>query len=134
MDLHPERPEVVFFQYREYPECILFCNLKTGMGEPEFFSATKFYLNDPCWRVLRARVTCWPTPIPRYEQLRGMYDGSYDCWVQNTSTTTLPSTIEECQPLVEQSGHRRKGKRSAAAAAAAVQSGQRKSKVVKGVQ
>ncbi|CAI0468879.1 unnamed protein product [Linum tenue] len=94
MDLHPEKPEVVFFQYREYPECILSCNLKTGMGEPEFFSPAEFCTSDPCWRALRPRVSCWPTPIPRYEELRGLYDGSYDCWVQhnNDHTTTLPST------------------------------------------
>ncbi|CAI0468398.1 unnamed protein product [Linum tenue] len=94
LDLHPEKPEIVFFRYKESSAaCIFSCNVRTGMGEPEFIAAGYLHIYDPCWRALQPRVSCWPTPIPRYEQLRGLYDGSYDCWVQNCSTTTLPSMI-----------------------------------------
>ncbi|CAL1398083.1 unnamed protein product [Linum trigynum] len=94
LDLHPEEPEIVFFEYQKSPQCIFSCNLRKGTGEPEFFAAAEFCTSDPAWRVLQPRVSCcWPTPIPRYEELRGLYDGSYDCWVQHNDTTTLlPST------------------------------------------
>ncbi|CAL1362986.1 unnamed protein product [Linum trigynum] len=127
LDLHPEKPEVVFFKYLN--DCVFSCNLRTGTGEPEFFSAVNLKCYEPGWRALHPRVSCWPTPIPSYEDLRGMYDGSYDCWVQSSSTTTLAS--KRVQPLVEQVGRKRKDNRSAAASNSKC-SVQRKQKAAKG--
>ncbi|CAI0458827.1 unnamed protein product [Linum tenue] len=128
LDLHPEKPEVVFFKYLN--ECVFSCNLRTGTGEPEFFSAVKLKCYEPGWRALQPRVSCWPTPIPRYEELRGMYDGSYDCWVQSSRTTTLAS--KRVQPLVEQFGRKRKDDGSAAALNSSKCCVQRKQKVARG--
>ncbi|CAI0467046.1 unnamed protein product [Linum tenue] len=81
LGLHPEQPESYFFQnnLESSAPCIFSCNLRNGMRGPELFSAGLFRREEPCWRALQPRVSCWPTPIPRYEQLRGMYDGSYGC-------------------------------------------------------
>ncbi|CAN0892639.1 hypothetical protein LINGRAHAP2_LOCUS17670 [Linum grandiflorum] len=92
--LHPENPEIIFFKYMD--ECVLSFNPRMGKGEPELLSAVTLNFYEPGWRALQPRVSsCWPTPIPRYDDLRCMYDGSYHCWVQNitTATTTLPSAI-----------------------------------------
>ncbi|CAI0423327.1 unnamed protein product [Linum tenue] len=91
LDLHPEKPEMVFFRYLE--DRIFSFNLRTGKGKPEFFSGVTLKCFKPTWRALQPRVSCWPTPIPGYENLRGAYNGSYDCWVQKSTTTTPPSTI-----------------------------------------
>ncbi|CAI0468791.1 unnamed protein product [Linum tenue] len=91
LDLHPEKSEIVYFRYLE--DRIFSFNLRTGKGKPEFFSGVTLICSQPTWRALQPRVSCWPTPIPRYENLRGAYNGSYDCWVQKSTMTTPPSTI-----------------------------------------
>ncbi|CAI0412799.1 unnamed protein product [Linum tenue] len=67
--LHPNNPEVVFLHCRGGPDdnAILSCDLRRG--ELEFFAklevlACRFTVLQPI------RVACWPTPIPRYEELR----------------------------------------------------------------
>ncbi|CAI0468801.1 unnamed protein product [Linum tenue] len=92
LDLHPERSEIVFLRYLE--DRVFSFNVRTGMGIPELFSGISLISYDPTWRALQPRVSCWPTPIPRYDDLQCTYDGSYDCWVRSkNTTTTLPSTI-----------------------------------------
>ncbi|CAN0853672.1 hypothetical protein LINGRAHAP2_LOCUS5703 [Linum grandiflorum] len=92
--LHPHKPGIVFFNPVPYKDknAILCCDL--ARGELEFFAKLEgphdvFYL-----QVFQPSVSCWATPIPRYEELRGMYDGSYSFWVQSSSeakTHSLPS-------------------------------------------
>ncbi|CAI0450144.1 unnamed protein product [Linum tenue] len=73
LDLHPEKPEIVLLAYLNYPDTgILSCNLRTGEVEMLAEPMTCYLHN---WRVFQPRVSCWPTPIPRYEKLRG-YNGS----------------------------------------------------------
>ncbi|CAL1398325.1 unnamed protein product [Linum trigynum] len=86
--LHPEKPEIVFFQHLDSgPEGgQLSCNLGTG-GEIEFVSELQYFLR---WRMFQSKVYCWYTPIPRYQVLRGMYDGSYSCWVQGNNEIDTP--------------------------------------------
>ncbi|CAL1398326.1 unnamed protein product [Linum trigynum] len=78
--LHPQKPEVVFFQHLDSGrECgQLSCNLGTG-GEMEFVAELQVV---PGWRMLQLqpKLTGWNTPIPKY---RVMYDGSYSCWAQS---------------------------------------------------
>ncbi|CAN0892643.1 hypothetical protein LINGRAHAP2_LOCUS17671 [Linum grandiflorum] len=80
--LHPENPEVVFFKYLD--DCVFSFNSSLGAGEPELLSAVRLNPYEPNWRALQPRASFWPTRIPRYDDLRGMYDGSYECWVQTT--------------------------------------------------
>ncbi|CAN0824642.1 hypothetical protein LINGRAPRIM_LOCUS1757 [Linum grandiflorum] len=97
--LHPENPEIIFLKYMD--ECVLSFNPRMGTGEPELLSAVTLNFYEPGWRALQPRVSsCWPTPIPRYDHLRCMYDGSYHCWVQNT--TTLPSTIGSLEKIEQE--------------------------------
>ncbi|CAI0422730.1 unnamed protein product [Linum tenue] len=77
IDLHPGKPEIVFLRFIDYSQAsesaIWSCNLRSG--ESEIFC--KISKASPRWRVFEQRLSCWPIPIPRYEELRGMYDGSY---------------------------------------------------------
>ncbi|CAL1414680.1 unnamed protein product [Linum trigynum] len=77
--LHPEKPHIVFFKHPGFGDrrsVALSYDMKTAelglFGEfvPRF----------------QPRVSCWPTPIPRYEELRAIYDGRYSCWVQQSSS------------------------------------------------
>ncbi|CAI0464577.1 unnamed protein product [Linum tenue] len=91
--LHPEQPEIVFLTFTDpFDGRIYSCNLRTGTGELELFSSVAPFRYEPDWIALQPTVSCWPTPIPRYDELQGMYDGSYRCWVQNSTATTLSST------------------------------------------
>ncbi|CAI0400485.1 unnamed protein product [Linum tenue] len=88
-DLHPEKPEIVFLEYvdplnERYG--IYSCDLTTSVEEMAFFAQVRRGI--PSWKVMQASVSCWPTPIPRYEDLRGKYDGSYNRWVQSIEATT----------------------------------------------
>ncbi|CAN0898824.1 hypothetical protein LINGRAHAP2_LOCUS19925 [Linum grandiflorum] len=83
--LHPHMPNIVFFNPVPYKEdnAILCCDLLRE--KLEFFAKVEgppdvFYLE-----VFQPRVSCWATPIPRYDELRGMYDGSYSFWGQKIS-------------------------------------------------
>ncbi|CAL1414583.1 unnamed protein product [Linum trigynum] len=78
--LHPEKPHIVFFKhpgfnYHHPHGVVLSYDMKTG--ELGFFGefVPRF----------QPRVSCWPTPIPRYEELRAIYDGRHSCWVQQSS-------------------------------------------------
>ncbi|CAL1409698.1 unnamed protein product [Linum trigynum] len=85
LGLHPGKPEMVFLLHRGLngPN-ILFFNLRSR--ELGFFDNPQ-----PTWMVFQPKIYCWPTPIPGYEKLRGMYDGSYNCWVQHSSKATTCS-------------------------------------------
>ncbi|CAL1391110.1 unnamed protein product [Linum trigynum] len=87
INLHPENPEIVFLEYRTRSVqgfCTLSCNMRRG--ELELFAEQgKVVLN---LMVLQPAVSCWPTPIPRYEELEGSYDGSYNCLVRSIEATT----------------------------------------------
>ncbi|CAI0382749.1 unnamed protein product [Linum tenue] len=98
--LHPGKPEVVFFTRRcniSFPpqftsvkmktHDVLSCNLKTG-GELELFADVHNY--PSFWRLFQAEFSCWPTSIPKYEELRVAYDGSHSCWAQNDNTPVTP--------------------------------------------
>ncbi|CAI0452463.1 unnamed protein product [Linum tenue] len=90
--LHPDKPEIVFLEYRDPREersgIYSFDLSRMAGGEDiEFFAG--FRRGIPRWKMVKSRVPCWPTQIPRYEELRDMYDGSYSCWVQNNEATTL---------------------------------------------
>ncbi|CAI0469298.1 unnamed protein product [Linum tenue] len=78
--LHPQKPEVVFFNHwASDPECgQLSCNLGTG-GEMEFVAELQVF---PGWRMfqLQPKISGWDTPILKYQV---MYDGSYSCWAQS---------------------------------------------------
>ncbi|CAL1352384.1 unnamed protein product [Linum trigynum] len=96
--LHPHKPEIIFFHYydRSSPRTILSFDSRTGELE-EF---TKVGEGASRLMVFHPMACCLPTPIPKYEELRSMYDGSYNFWVQSSSTATTPSiTAEECEPV-----------------------------------
>ncbi|CAI0452570.1 unnamed protein product [Linum tenue] len=82
-DLHPEKPEIVFLRYLDLDDerfaSTYACNLTSSGEEIEFFAE-----KGHSWRVVQPKVSGWPTPIPRYEQLRGLYNGSRSCWVQSS--------------------------------------------------
>ncbi|CAI0412342.1 unnamed protein product [Linum tenue] len=81
--LHPSKPEIVFLELSSplaYGRLIFSCNLRTM--ELKFVADQVPSIR---WKVLQPRFTCWPTPIPSYEKLRGMYDGTYSCLVQSCS-------------------------------------------------
>ncbi|CAI0547175.1 unnamed protein product [Linum tenue] len=86
--LHPQRLEIVFLNYldsRNKDADVLSMDL--GTGEVEFFGA--HYC--PYWKPFQPKVSCWPTPIPRYEELRGTYDGSYNRLLKiKKSTAEIP--------------------------------------------
>ncbi|CAL1363012.1 unnamed protein product [Linum trigynum] len=88
--LHPDNPEIVFFHcFSIAPQCvILSCDLTRG--ELEFFSY--FRARSLRWAVFQPKVSCSPSPIRRYEELKLLYNGSYSCWVQSSKTTTLSIT------------------------------------------
>ncbi|CAI0450403.1 unnamed protein product [Linum tenue] len=74
LNTHPERPEVVYFNYQ--PPYILdgaTLSYDLKRGELEYVNFIMLY--TPHWTVFQPRVSCWPTPIPRYEELRGIYNG-----------------------------------------------------------
>ncbi|CAL1359210.1 unnamed protein product [Linum trigynum] len=90
VSLHPEKPHIAFFEhpgvYGRLDSVIVSYNMKTG--ELEFF--------DQFVPRFQPRVSCWPTPIPRYEKLRGIYDGSHGCWVQQSSSEAATLSINDC--------------------------------------
>ncbi|CAI0556486.1 unnamed protein product [Linum tenue] len=81
--LHPDDPEIVFLENHVSAE-ILYRDVRTG--EEGVFDSLSFR-----WRLFQPRISCWPTPIPNYGKLRGAYDGSYDCWVKQTSRQAAPA-------------------------------------------
>ncbi|CAL1365840.1 unnamed protein product [Linum trigynum] len=98
-----EKPEIVFFHYLDVKGAILSCDLRRG--DLEFHSELRVLLS-PRWTLFHPTISCWPIPIPRYEELRVIYDGSYSCWVQSSKPTTpaitgptTPAIAEERQPI-----------------------------------
>ncbi|CAI0453564.1 unnamed protein product [Linum tenue] len=90
--LHPSNPEIVFLECRcpQVRRSLVFsCNLKAK--ELKFFADE---VRGSRWKVFQPRFTCWPTPIPSYEKLQGVYDGSYSCFLQsnNNESATPPVT------------------------------------------
>ncbi|CAN0853406.1 hypothetical protein LINGRAHAP2_LOCUS5622, partial [Linum grandiflorum] len=97
--LDPHKPEIVFFNPlgSEEKNAILCCDLRTQ----ELQLVTKVEGEPDVGRlqVFQPRVSCWATLIPRYEELRGIYDGSYSFWVQSSSeakTPSLPPSLNIC--------------------------------------
>ncbi|CAI0467354.1 unnamed protein product [Linum tenue] len=79
--MHPEKPQVFFLRHSDATGEVfaLSCDLGAGV-ELELFAEGRAFLTY--WNLFRAELSCWPTLIPRYKQLRVLYDGSYSCWVQ----------------------------------------------------
>ncbi|CAL1359090.1 unnamed protein product [Linum trigynum] len=84
--LHPEKPEVFFLKHRGDAGVVsvLSCDLRTG-GEVELFAEARVF--SSYWNLFRVQFSCWPTSIPRYNELRVMYDGSCSCWIQSNNGT-----------------------------------------------
>ncbi|CAI0389445.1 unnamed protein product [Linum tenue] len=85
--LHPEKPHIVFLRHEDlggpWDDVVLSYDSRTE--ELRYFAE---FLGN--WAVFHPSVSCWPTPIPRYEKLRVIYDGSYKCWVQQSSSKATP--------------------------------------------
>ncbi|CAL1365886.1 unnamed protein product [Linum trigynum] len=97
--LHPEKPEIVFFHYLDVKGAILSCDLRRG--DLEFHSELRVLLS-PRWALFHPTISCWPIPIPRYEELRVIYDGSYSCWVQSSKPTTPAITGPTTPAIAEE--------------------------------
>ncbi|CAL1409621.1 unnamed protein product [Linum trigynum] len=78
--LHPQKPEIVYLYFDEVGDrenvSILSYDL-TGTGEVEFVDEYR-----RGWKAFQPKVSCWHTLIPRYEELRGGYDESYNYLLQ----------------------------------------------------
>ncbi|CAN0853134.1 Putative F-box/kelch-repeat protein At1g15680 [Linum grandiflorum] len=105
--LHPHKPGIVFFNAlgSEEKTAILCCDLRTQ--ELELVAKVEGK-SDVCrLQVFQPTVSCWATLIPRYEELRGLYDGNYSFWVQSSSevkTHSLHPSLNICKDEVMQSG------------------------------
>ncbi|CAI0546482.1 unnamed protein product [Linum tenue] len=96
---HSERPEILFlecycdsvFEETEIPftvvkETVVFsCNLATGKLELVADQRRCTFLGR--WMVLQPGTTCFSTPIPSYEKLLGMYNGSCNDLIQSRKST-----------------------------------------------
>ncbi|CAI0383576.1 unnamed protein product [Linum tenue] len=88
LDLHPGNPEIVFLRHCSHEDVnILTFDLRS--------QELRFFDEPQCsWSIFQPKIFCWPTPIPRYEKLQGLYGGSHNCWVQRSSkATTTPSPV-----------------------------------------
>ncbi|CAL1372549.1 unnamed protein product [Linum trigynum] len=113
--LHPEDSEIVFLEILHRGgkgSSVFSCHMREG--ELELFDRVRCRRRASSrWRVFRPRLDdCLPTMIlPRYDELRGKYDGSLDCLVsEQRSNNSLRMLAEEGQPVdrVEQLGHQRR--------------------------
>ncbi|CAI0412348.1 unnamed protein product [Linum tenue] len=88
LGMHPNKPEIVFLEFVHIDgnTRVLSCNLQKQ--ELQFFteyrSASLDFLH---WNVFQP-ILRWPTRIPRYEDLRGGFDGSSSFWVQKSNKST----------------------------------------------
>ncbi|CAL1409618.1 unnamed protein product [Linum trigynum] len=85
--LHPRRPEIVFLNYLDYrieKKFVLSMDL-TGTKEVEFFDTDGRFT----WNVFQPKISCWPTPIPKYEELRGTYGEIYDYLLKIKNSTNI---------------------------------------------
>ncbi|CAI0546635.1 unnamed protein product [Linum tenue] len=101
---HPEKPEVFFLRHCDGTGdgeiAALSCDFGAG-GELELYVKGRPFLSY--WKLFQAEFSCWPTLIPRYEELRVIYDGSHSCWVQSQNEpTTNPSIAgtSACESLL----------------------------------
>ncbi|CAN0853332.1 hypothetical protein LINGRAHAP2_LOCUS5602, partial [Linum grandiflorum] len=104
--LHPHKPEIVYFNPlgSEEKNAILCCDLRTQ--ELELVAEVEGKPDVCRLQVFQPRVSCWATLIPRYEELRGMYDGNYRFWVQSSieaKTHPLPPSLSICKDEVMKS-------------------------------
>ncbi|CAN0853124.1 hypothetical protein LINGRAHAP2_LOCUS5537 [Linum grandiflorum] len=97
--LHPHKPEIVFF-YRtpyKYTNFLMSCDM--GRRKLELVAKVESPQDVLYLQMFQPKVSGWATPIPRYEELRGMYDGNYSFWVQGSSeakTHSPPLTLTGC--------------------------------------
>ncbi|CAN0853350.1 Putative F-box/kelch-repeat protein At1g15680 [Linum grandiflorum] len=103
--LHPHNPEIVFFNPGPYQDknSIICYDLRTQ--ELEYVAKVEGASDVLYLQVFQPKVSGW-APIPRYEELRGMYDGNYSFWVQNSNeakTHSLPPTLSGCMDYVMKS-------------------------------
>ncbi|CAI0421785.1 unnamed protein product [Linum tenue] len=86
-NLHPEKPEIIFLQSfgHRYGYAILSCNLRTG--ELEFLGPLGQCLVP--FVSFQPGLSSCPISIPRYKELRAVYDGSYNCLVQTVEATPI---------------------------------------------
>ncbi|CAI0546481.1 unnamed protein product [Linum tenue] len=100
---HSERPEILFLECHRDPkfrkteiyfdptfdgviETVVFsCNLTTGKLELVADQRPCTFLGR--WMVLQPGTTCFSTPIPSYEKLLGMYDGSCNDLIHRRKST-----------------------------------------------
>ncbi|CAI0400171.1 unnamed protein product [Linum tenue] len=80
---HPEKPEVLFLQCHcdKIMTSVYSCNLRTE--KLELVADQMTYGAFGRWKVFQPRTICFSTPIPSYQNLLGMYSGSYNDLVQS---------------------------------------------------
>ncbi|CAI0546098.1 unnamed protein product [Linum tenue] len=87
-DLHPEKPEIVFLELFNLVHHLGIFTFNLTSGELEF-AFDRLYIPHFMVLHIQPKVSYWPTPIPRYEELQGIYDGSYNCLVQSREATIV---------------------------------------------
>ncbi|CAL1386580.1 unnamed protein product [Linum trigynum] len=90
--LHPEKSEIVFYNHISDICVVMSCDLSTGR-DLEVITEESPVL--PPWRLFQARrASCWPSPIPKYEELRALYGRSYDFLVQSSKPPIPEATLD----------------------------------------
>ncbi|CAL1409662.1 unnamed protein product [Linum trigynum] len=92
LGLHPHKPEIAFFRCNagKNKNAILCYDDSAREAELKVFGELAGLPDGHGLRVFQPRVCCWPTPIPRYRELQGVYDGSYSFWFQTQSKAKTP--------------------------------------------
>ncbi|CAI0546815.1 unnamed protein product [Linum tenue] len=110
LGLHPHKPEIAFFRcHAGKDENAILCYDDDSTREVELkvFGELAGLPDGHGLRVFQPRVCCWPTPIPRYRELQGVYDGSYSFWFQTqrakAKTPPLPPSLINCMDRVMKS-------------------------------
>ncbi|CAL1409667.1 unnamed protein product [Linum trigynum] len=91
--LHPYKPEVVLFNWRAGEKTNAILSWDLHREEVELFAELEGGPAVSRFMVFQPRVHCWPTPIPRYEELRGMYDGSYNFCAQSANKAAVTPSL-----------------------------------------
>ncbi|CAI0546812.1 unnamed protein product [Linum tenue] len=89
--LHPNKPEVVLFNWLAGDDTNAMLSWDLQRQEVELFAKLEGGTAVNRFVVFQPRVHCWPTPIPSYEELRGLYNGSYQFWAQSGNEGAVPS-------------------------------------------